>query len=149
MDDIAPPKPRTNLGRKRGKQEPRILSIKTKARYAAKKVIKTQNEKIKKARQLIENAKVKKETVLKTDSSLKGEAKSVMTDKEIENLPPTIQDHVKENIVFEPNQGPQTEFWHLRNERYFTEGREVEENPMPCLLIRCGIVTRITTVHCC
>jgi len=110
MDDIAPPKSKTNLGRKRGKQEPRTLSVKVKARYAAKKVIKTQNEKIKKARQLIENAKVKKETVLKTDSSLKGEAKSVMTDKEIENLPPTIQDHVKENIVFEPNKGPQTEF---------------------------------------
>ena len=110
MDDIAPPKPKTNLGRKRGKQEPRTLSVKVKARYAAKKVIKTQNEKIKKARQLIENAKVKKETVLKTDSSLKGESKSIMTDKEIENLPPTIQDHVKENIVFEPNKGPQTEF---------------------------------------
>ena len=71
MDDIAPPKPKSHLGRKRGKQEPRTLSVKVKARYAAKKVIKTQNEKIKKARQLIENAKVKKETVLKTDSSLK------------------------------------------------------------------------------
>ena len=110
MDDIAPPKPKSHLGRKRGKQEPRTLSVKVKARYAAKKVIKTQNEKIKKARQLIENAKVKKETVLKTDSSLKGEAKSVITDKEIEALPPTIQNHIKENVVFEPNKGPQTEF---------------------------------------
>ena len=70
MDDIAPPKPKSHLGRKRGvKQEKRILSIATKAKYAAKRVLKTQNYKIKKAQQLIHKAKEKKESILKTDEA--------------------------------------------------------------------------------
>ena len=111
MDDIEPPKPRANLGRKKGvKQEPRILSVKTKAKLAAKRVIKTQDDAIKKAQQKIYNAKAKKENILKTDEALKGVSQSVMTDKEIEKLPPNVQDHVEENIIFKPNDGPQTQF---------------------------------------
>ena len=49
MDNIEPPKPKTNLGRKRGVKQTRVLSIATKAKNAAKRVIKTQNDKIKKA----------------------------------------------------------------------------------------------------
>ena len=111
MDDIAPPKPKSNLGRKRGvEQRPKVLSIATKAKYAAKRVIKTQNDKIKKAQQLIHKAKDKKESVLKTDSALKGTATAVMTDREVEKLPPNVQNHIEENVVFRPNKGPQTEF---------------------------------------
>ena len=110
MDNIEPPKPKSNLGRKRGEKQQRNLSLKVKAKYTAKKVIKTQNEKIKKARQLIENAKVKKENILKTDAALKGTAPSVITEDEVDNLPPNVQKHVKENVIFEPNKGPQTEF---------------------------------------
>ena len=80
MDDIAPPRPKSHLGRKRGvEQEKRVLSIATKAKYAAKRVIKKQNDKIQKAQQVISKAKEKKETILKTDSALKGNNKSVMT----------------------------------------------------------------------
>ena len=64
MDNIEPPKQKTNLGRKRGVKQTRILSIATKAKNAAKRVIKTQNNKIKKAQQLIHHAKAKKENVL-------------------------------------------------------------------------------------
>ena len=111
MDDIAPPKPKSNLGRKRGvEQRPKVLSIATKAKNAAKRVIKTQNDKIKKAQQLIHKAKDKKESVLKTDSALKGTATAVMTDREVEKLPPNVQNHIEENVVFRPNKGPQTEF---------------------------------------
>ena len=110
MDNIEPPKQKTNLGRKRGVKQTRILSIATKAKNAAKRVIKTQNNKIKKAQQLIHHAKAKKENVLKTDSALKGIDSSVMTESEVTKLPPNIQDHVEENIVFRPNKGPQTEF---------------------------------------
>ena len=110
MDNIEPPKPKTNLGRKRGVKQTRVLSIATKAKNAAKRVIKTQNDKIKKAQQLIHHAKAKKENVLKTDSALKGRDSSVMTESEVEKLPPNIQNHVEENIIFRPNKGPQTEF---------------------------------------
>ena len=111
MDDIAPPRPKSHLGRKRGvEQEKRVLSIATKAKYAAKRVIKKQNDKIQKAQQVISKAKEKKETILKTDSALKGNNKSVMTDKEVEKLPPNVQEHVEENVIFRPNEGPQTEF---------------------------------------
>ena len=61
MDNIEPPKPKKNLGRKRGvKQEPRVLSVEVKARLAAKRVIKKQDEKIKKATQQLQTAKAKK-----------------------------------------------------------------------------------------
>ena len=110
MDNIEPPKPKTNLGRKRGVKQTRVLSIATKAKNAAKRVIKTQNDKIKKAQQLIHHAKAKKENVLKTDSALKGRDSSVMTESEVTKLPPNIKNHVEENIVFRPNKGPQTEF---------------------------------------
>ena len=33
-----------------------------------------------------------------------------MTDKEVEKLPPNVQEHVEQNIIFQPNDGPQTQF---------------------------------------
>ena len=51
--DIPPPKPKQNLGRKRGvKQEKRNFSVATKAKQAARRVIKRQDDKIKKAQEL-------------------------------------------------------------------------------------------------
>ena len=52
--DIPPPKPKQNLGRKRGvKQEKRVLSVAVKAKQAAKRVIKKQDDKIRKANMVI------------------------------------------------------------------------------------------------
>ena len=109
--DIPPPKPKQNLGRKRGvKQEPKVFSVATKAKQAAKRVIKRQDDKIKKATNDLHNAKKRKEQILKTDNALKGKDSAVMTDKEVEKLPPNVQEHVEDNIIFKPNDGPQTEF---------------------------------------
>ena len=56
--DIPPPKPKQNLGRKRGvKQEQRNFSVATKAKQAAKRTIKAQDLKIRKAHDAIQNAK--------------------------------------------------------------------------------------------
>ncbi len=33
-----------------------------------------------------------------------------MTDKEVDKLPPNVQEHVEKNIIFQPNDGPQTQF---------------------------------------
>ena len=109
--DIPPPKPKQNLGRKRGvKQEQRNFSVATKAKQAAKRVIKRQDYKIKKATNDLHNAKKRKEQILKTDDALKGKNSAVMTDKEVDKLPPNVQDHVEQNIIFKPNDGPQTQF---------------------------------------
>ena len=111
MADIEPPKPRKNLGRKRGvKQAPRVLSVKSKARASAKRVIKKQDDKIKKATNDLHNAKKRKERILKTDDALKGKDSAVLTKDEVEQLPPNVQEHVEDNIIFQPNEGPQTEF---------------------------------------
>ena len=109
--DIPPPKPKQNLGRKRGvKQEQRNFSVATKAKQAAKRVIKRQDDKIKKATNDLHNAKKRKEQILKTDDALKGKNSAVMTDKEVDKLPPNVQEHVEKNIIFQPNDGPQTQF---------------------------------------
>jgi len=109
--DIPPPKPKQNLGRKRGvKQEQRNFSVATKAKQAAKRVIKRQDDKIKKATNVLHNAKKKKELILKTDDALKGKDSAVITDKEVDKLPPNVQEHVEQNIIFQPNEGPQTQF---------------------------------------
>ena len=109
--DIPPPKPKQNLGRKRGiKQQQRNLSVATKAKQAAKRVIKRQDDKIKKATNDLHNAKKRKEQILKTDDALKGKNSAVMTDKEVDKLPPNVQEHVEKNIIFQPNDGPQTQF---------------------------------------
>jgi len=109
--DIPPPKPKQNLGRKRGvEQEKKHFSVATKAKQAAKRVIKRQDDKIKKATNDLHNAKKRKEQILKTDDALKGKDSAVMTDKEVDTLPPNVQEHVEENIIFQPNDGPQTQF---------------------------------------
>ena len=109
--DIPPPKPKQNLGRKRGvKQEQKHFSVATKAKQAAKRVIKRQDDKIKKATNDLHNAKKRKEQILKTDDALKGKNSAVMTDKEVDTLPPNVQEHVEKNIIFQPNDGPQTQF---------------------------------------
>ena len=109
--DIPPPKPKQNLGRKRGvEQEKKHFSVATKAKQAAKRVIKRQDDKIKKATNDLHNAKKRKEQILKTDDALKGKNSAVMTDKEVDTLPPNVQEHVEQNIIFQPNDGPQTQF---------------------------------------
>ena len=111
MADIEPPKPRKNLGRKRGvEQAPRVLSVESKARAAAKRVIKKQDDKIKKATNDLHNAKKRKERILKTDDALKGKDSAVLTKDEVEQLPPNVQEHVEDNVIFRPNDGPQTTF---------------------------------------
>ena len=85
MADIEPPKPRKNLGRKRGvKQAPRVLSVESKARASAKRVIKKQDDKIKKATNDLHNAKKRKERILKTSikkykSSIQDKTKNAET----------------------------------------------------------------------
>jgi hypothetical protein len=111
MEELKPPKPRANLGRKRGEtQGTRNYSTAVKAKISAQKTLREQNKKITKAQTEFHNAKKKKENILKTDNALKGKDSTVLTSDSIENLAPNVQEHVKENVIFEPNQGPQMQF---------------------------------------
>ena len=111
MEELKPPKPRANLGRKRGEtQGTRNYSTAVKAKISAQKTLREQNKKITKAQTEFHNAKKKKENILKTDNALKGKDSTVLTSDSIKNLAPNVQEHVKENVIFEPNQGPQMQF---------------------------------------
>jgi len=111
MEELQPPKPRANLGRKRGEpQGKRNYSVAIKAKISAQRTLREQNKKIENAQNKFHTAKRKKENILKTDDALKGKNSTVLDSNEVEQLSPKIQEHVKENIVFEPNKGPQTEF---------------------------------------
>ena len=111
MEELKPPKPKANLGRKRGeKQGTRNYSSAVKAKISAQQTLREQNKKIVKAQNEFHNAKKKKENILKADDALKGKDSTVLTADTVETLAPTVQEHIKENIVFEPNEGPQTQF---------------------------------------
>ena len=111
MEELKPPKPRANLGRKRGEsQGTRNYSTAVKAKISAQRTIREQNKKIAKAQNEFHNAKKKKENILKTDGALKGKDSTVLTADNVKTLSPNIQEHIKENIIFEPNKGPQTNF---------------------------------------
>ena len=105
MSEIEPPKPKSNSGRKRG-----IRSLAEKAKSVANRVLREQRKKISKSQTDLSNAKRKRDTVLKANDALNGKDSSVLNTDDVKLLSPTIQEHVKENIVFEPNKGPQTEF---------------------------------------
>ena len=111
MEELKPPKPRANLGRKRGEsQGTRNYSTAVKAKISAQRTLREQNKKITKAQNEFHNAKKKKENILKTDDALKGKESTVLTTDNVETLSPNIKEHVKENIIFEPNKGPQMQF---------------------------------------
>ena len=108
MEKIEPPKSKANSGRKRG--EPQSHSVEVKAKLSAQRSLRHQTKKIAQIQSKLTNERLKKETILKTDNALKGKTSSILDTDEIETLTPSVQEHVKENIVFEPNKGPQTEF---------------------------------------
>ena len=111
MEELKPPKPKANLGRKRGKpQGTRNFSSAVKAKISAQRTLREQNKKIIKAQTEFHNAKKKKENLLKADDALKGKESTVLTTNDVETLTPKVQEHINENVVFKPNDGPQTTF---------------------------------------
>ena len=105
MSEIQPPKPKSNTGRKRGS-----LSLEEKAKISARQSLKEQKKKIDKTKSELVNARKKRDAIIKTSNALEGKKSSVLETTDIEQLTPTVQEHVGQNIVFEPNDGPQTHF---------------------------------------
>ena len=105
MSEIEPPKPKSSVGRKRGS-----TTVAEKAKISARHALKEQRKKIEKTKTDLSNARKKRDVLLKTNNALEGKDSSVLDKSDIEKLTPSVQEHVKENIIFEPNTGPQTQF---------------------------------------
>ena len=105
MSEIEPPKPKSSTGRKRGS-----LSVAEKAKISARQSLKEQKKKIDKTKSELVNARKKRDAIIKTSNALEGKKSSVLETTDVEQLTPNVKEHVKENVIFQPNEGPQTQF---------------------------------------
>ena len=105
--------PKKKIGRPVGSKSQYNYHSKTKASNEAKRTIRTKEKLIQKARNKLQNHQTvlsnSKEVLSKLSDkqSFKG---SVITDDKLEKLPKLIKEEAQENVIFAPNEGPQTEF---------------------------------------
>ncbi len=100
MNDIPPPKPKKKTI--------------AKAKRSAKASISDIARQVQKAKDDYHNAqkklKNKKEAIKKADGLIEG-TQGLVVEDELDNIPPNVKDAVKEQeVIFEPNSGPQTQF---------------------------------------
>ena len=100
MNDILPPKPKKKKV--------------AKAKKSAKASISDITKQVKKAKDDYHNAqkklKNKKEAIKKADDILENK-QNIFVEEEFDDVPPNVKEAVKEQeIIFEPNEGPQTQF---------------------------------------
>ena len=107
-------KPKKKAGRPAGSKSNYNFHTATKAKYAARKSLREKKKTIAKLESTLSN---KKQHLKKTEKSLKkisGLAdETVVTQKELKDLPDLVQKHINEtgdSIAFMPNEGPQTGF---------------------------------------
>jgi len=83
----------------------------TKTKLAARKAIRAKEKKVEQTRTKLnayrESLNNSKTTLNKLDNK---DSSKIITEDNIEKLPTQLKKEVKENILFEPNKGPQTEF---------------------------------------
>ena len=83
----------------------------TKAKLTANRVIKDKQKKIAKTESKLhaykESLKNTKQTIKKLENS---DSDKIITPEELSNTPKQVQQEAKENVIFAPNEGPQTEF---------------------------------------
>ena len=89
--------------------------VKTKAKQSAKLILERTRKKVARAEQTLRSAKRHAENVktklLTIDKALDGKEQQVLTKDVIETASPNIKEHIqKQEVVFEPNSGPQTDF---------------------------------------
>ena len=126
VDDIAPPKLK-RVGRKRTKKVSSKSDLLKRAKRSAKRIVETQNKKVEKAQQQLisaqRSAKNKKENLKKIENALSGKETQIVEEDVLESVPETVQDLVGEReIIFQPNDGPQTEFLAAMEQEVFYGG---------------------------
>ncbi len=100
------------VGRPKGSKSNYNYHSKTKAKISARRSVKENKKRIATLSKELQNKKktlkTKKKVLAKLD---KKTSNNVVTDKDLDSLPPTVRDQIdQDNIVFHPNEGPQTEF---------------------------------------
>jgi hypothetical protein len=104
--------PKKKAGRPKGSKSNYNYHSKTKAKMNARRSVKTKENRIAKLKKEIKankaSLKNQKKVLNKLDNKTDNQ---VVIDSELESLSPTVQAQIeKENVVFHPNEGPQTEF---------------------------------------
>ena len=105
--------PKKKIGRPVGSTSQYNYHSKTKASNEAKRTIRTKEKLIQKARNKLQNHQTvlsNSKEVLSKLSDKQSSKGSVITDDKLEKLPKLIKEEAQENIIFAPNEGPQTEF---------------------------------------
>ena len=110
-DSDSSPK-KKKAGRPKGSKSTYSYHSATKAKMSARRSVKAKEERIAKLKRQINSQqsslKKQKKTLKKIDTKTDNQ---VVLDSELEALPPVVQSQIeKENVVFHPNEGPQTEF---------------------------------------
>ena len=99
--EILPPKPKK--------------TVKVKARNSVQEILKRSRQKVNTAEQSLRSAKRSAEHLKgkykKVNSALQGKETQVIEQDNIDTVSPNVKEHLKkQNVVFKPNTGPQTEF---------------------------------------
>ena len=106
--------PKKKIGRPVGSKSQYNYHSKTKASNEAKRTIRTKEKLIQKARNKLQNHQTvlsNSKEVLSKLSDKKSSKGSVITDDKLEKLPKLIRKEAQQkNVIFAPNEGPQTEF---------------------------------------
>ena len=104
--------PRLKGGRPKGsKGRGYTYHSQTKAKMTAKRTIKDKQKKIAKVESKLhsykESLKNTKETMKKLENP---DASKITTPEQLSNTPKAVKEEAKDNVIFAPNEGPQTEF---------------------------------------
>ena len=112
--DLDSPQPKKKkAGRPKGSKSNYNYHSQTKAKMSARRAVKAKEKRIKQLQTKISNQKSSLKTqkkVLKKLDNKKTDNKVVL-DSELDSLPTIVQEQIEQdNVVFHPNEGPQTEF---------------------------------------
>lgn len=101
LDSVPPPKKKRQYHVSRAEQ----------AKRDARKKVAAQDKAIAKAKKQIVSAKKKKNTIKKVSGAVSGSKPSALTPDDLDTLPPRAKAEVEEEqVIFKPNEGPQTDF---------------------------------------
>ena len=101
LNEVAPPKPKQVAQKKAKKSVKQILA------RTRKKVAKAEQS-LRSAKMSAENTKSK---LLTINKALTGKETQLLTEDVIKSAPKTVQEHInQQDVIFRPNNGPQTEF---------------------------------------
>ena len=103
--------PRLKAGRPKGSGGSYNISSSQKAKYAVHRKIARKKKNIKKLEQKLNNARKSYKATTNTINKLSDKTDHVVTSSELEELPKAVQEIIpKQNVLFHPNEGPQTDF---------------------------------------